>query len=100
LSLILIFFLSGPQEQLKSFSAHSLSSHRGSNACPILEPHCTCTEIAPAGSRMSNLPGRQDVQRENFGELHINFPYAINPGLTNVKRESVTLPCSIEFASV
>jgi hypothetical protein len=49
---------------------------------------------------MSNLMGRQDVPRENFEELHINFPFAINPGLTNLKRESVTLPCSIEFTLI
>jgi hypothetical protein len=85
LSLILIFFLSGSQEQLKCLSGHLLSNYRASNACRILEPHCTRTEIVPARSGMANWFRKQDLSKENFGKLGVNFPHVINSGLTNAK---------------
>jgi hypothetical protein len=80
LSLILIFFLSGPSDQPDSFAACFLASLVRSNACSSREPHRNRTKIVLDGPRMSYPAQWQDVHQENYGKLYINFHFAIKPG--------------------
>jgi hypothetical protein len=48
---------------------------------------------------MSNSIRKQDLKKENFGKLGVNFQFAINPGLTNANCGLVPEQLNTEFVT-